>query len=176
MPMVRFITDMTFDGQVLKQGALKFMATSGLPGYQFPNHQCVKENDPIPEGYYKVYLANRGTAKQDTSEDCKLAPAWGVEKIPRGTEAGTCEEFWANWGNHRVRLEPADVQTQRVCSPTRGGFYIHDSTKGYSHGCIEVERRFFPHLKSLAHTNQTGFCILRVKYVPGKPTNGGTRA
>lgn len=176
MPMVRFIADMFFDGQALKQGTLKFKATSGLPGYQVPNRQCVKDNGPIPEGYYRVLLADRGTAKDDGRGNCKLSPSWGVEKIPRGTEAGQCEPVWENWGNNRVRLEPADVETQRACKPVRGGFYIHDSTKGYSHGCIEVERRFFPHLKSLAHTNQTGFCILHVKYVPGKPTNGGTRA
>ena len=176
MPMVRFLADMTFDGQVLKQGVLKFKATSGLPGYQFPKHQCVKENGPIPKGYYKVFLANRGTAKSNGGDECQLSPAWGIEKIPRGAEAGKCEDNWANWGNNRVRLEPADVETQRACTPVRGGFYIHDSMKGYSHGCIEVEQSFFIHLKSFARTNVTGFCILQVKYVAGKSTNGGTRA
>lgn len=176
MAMVRFIVDMAFDGQVLKHGISIFKATSGLPGYQLPKHQCVKENGPIPEGFYKVFLADRGTAKSDNGEECTLSPAWGVEKIPRGVAAGKCEEYWANWGNNRVRLEPADIETQRACTPTRGGFYIHDSSKGYSHGCIEIERTFFPHLKSHARTNRTGFCILQVKYTPGKTTNGGTRA
>ena len=44
---------------------------------------------------------------------------------------------WANWGNNRVRFEPADVITKNKCKTNRGEFYLHDSVKIYSHGCIE---------------------------------------
>lgn len=67
----------------------------------------------------------------------------GLEYHPRGQAAGTCEIYWANWGYNRIRLESADEKTRKACGGKRGGFYIHDSTKGYSHGCIEVEPVFF---------------------------------
>lgn len=176
MPIVPLIADLTFDGQVLKHGAKTFRATSGLPGYQHPDHKCLKDNGPVPEGYYRVFLADLGTAKSTNSGDCRLIPSWGIEKIPRGAEAGACEPYWANWGMNRARLEPANIATQSACSPVRGGFYIHDSQKGYSHGCIEVEPRFFSHLRAFSQGAQKGYCILQVRYVPGRNTNGGTRA
>jgi len=65
-------------------------------------------------------------------------------------------------------------------SVPRGGFYIHDSTKGYTHGCIEVEPRFFEVLRHLIATMQSPHgrpkdrLNLLVKYLPGQTTNGGT--
>jgi hypothetical protein len=50
---------------------------------------------------------------------------------------------------HRIRFEPADEKTKRRCSHRRSGFYLHDSTKGYSHGCIEVQGSFFGALRSV---------------------------
>lgn len=72
-------------------------------------------------------------------------------------------------------MEAADVKTRHACKPTRGGFYLHDSVKGYSHGCIEVEGIFFESLSKFAHATRLNHLILRVKYVPGRATNGGTR-
>lgn len=171
------IADMEFDGQVLRwRGTGKFRATTGLPEYQHPTHQCVKDKGPVPEGLYKVFIADRGIAKDDGTGFCNLAPAWGVQTIPRGRDAGACDPYWANWGNQRVRIEPADAITQKACRPARGGFYIHDSSKGYSHGCIEIDRGFFVSLRARSAVNRTGYLTLRVKYVLGRPTNGGTRS
>lgn len=175
------IVDMEFDGQVLTwNGSGRFKATTGLneeanedgKDLQFPEHQCVKDKGPTPEGRYKVYITDLGAAKGDMSR-CYLSQAWGVQTIPRGKSAGECEPNWVNWGYNRARLEPADALTRHACEGTRGGFYLHDSTKGYSHGCIEVETRFFAALKSRKATN--GYFILKVKYVDGRKTNGGTR-
>lgn len=47
-----------------------------------------------------------------------------------------------NWGYNRIRLESADEKTRKACGGKRGGFYIHDSTKGYSHGCMKWNRCF----------------------------------
>lgn len=170
--------DLLYDGQFLKwrsQG-LVFKATSGLSGHQLPDNHCRPDSGPIPEGYYKIFLADQGVAADDGRGLCALKPAWGIEKIPRGTDAGHCERYWANWGHHRARMEPADGATEQRCAPVmRRGFYLHDSVKGYSHGCIEVESALFPHL----HTYHTKFrrqtILLRVKYVAGRPTNGGTK-
>lgn len=72
-------------------------------------------------------------------------------------------------------MEGADLATRNACMPTRSGFYLHDSTKGYSHGCIEVETTFFAALKSRAKNSRSrNYFILKVKYVGNRVTNGGT--
>lgn len=169
--------DMEYNGQVLTwKGAGDFKATSGLPGFQAPGNSCLRDKGPMPEGIYRVLIANRGTASDDGTGQCNLQPGSGIQSIPRGADAGACEPFWANWGNNRARLEPADAPTRHACSPARGGFYLHDSTKGYSHGCIEIEPRFFPLLRARARHAPRGYFVLKVKYVRGRPTYGGTRA
>src|SRR5579871_5822353 len=126
--------DMTFDGQQLKlNGQGTFQATTGLRDSQLPQYQCRKDSGPIPEGVYRVLIGDKGTAHDDGTGHCQLAPGWGLQTIPRGAAAGDCERYWANWGLNRARLEPANVETLHACTPQRGGFYLHDSTKGYSH-------------------------------------------
>lgn len=171
------IFDMTYDGQTIAwPGKGTFKATSGLPGFQAPKNTCVPDSGPVPEGFYKVFIADHGTAKDDGSGYCSLKPSWGIQQIPRGTSAGSCEPYWANWGRNRARLEPADIPTKHRCLPLmRGGFYLHDSTKGFSHGCIEVETRLFPLLKSFHKTTKKSALILKVSYVSGRSTNGGTK-
>lgn len=168
--------EMVFDGQTLTwTGVGLFKATTALPDYQEPKYQCLKNKGPVPEGNYRVLVSDQGIAKDDGAGFCNLSPASGLQTIPRGTDAGSCEKFWANWGFNRARLEPADNATRHACKPSRGGFYLHDSSKGYSHGCIEVEGRLFPLLKDIATKKKKRYITLRVKYVPGRITNGGTR-
>jgi hypothetical protein len=94
-------------------------------------------------------------------------------KNPRG---GRCEPYFANWGYNRVRFYAADLTTQRRCAPARDGFYLHASTKGFSHGCIEVENQFFGEIASLARSRRVHRLTLKVAYVPGRPTYGGTKS
>lgn len=168
--------DMIYDGQVLTwQGRGKFKASSGLPNLQKPEVQCIPDA-AIPEGLYKIFLADQGTAQDDGRGLCNLKPAWGIQKLPRGPAAGICEPFWANWGWHRARMEPADIATKMKCTPVmRSGFYLHDSSKGYSHGCIEVEGRLFSILENYRKTSKKTSVIIKVAYVKGRPTNGGTK-
>lgn len=165
-----------YDGQRIDWNTQVFRATSGMPGVQSIAEQCnQRDAGPIPSGYYRVFLTDHGQAKADMSV-CALKPAWGIQTIPRGTEAGDCEPYWANWGYNRVRLEPADAQTKSHCAPImRDGFYIHDSSKGFSHGCIEVEGRFFSLLRNFAKTQPRFRLILKVEYKTGQSTNGGTK-
>jgi hypothetical protein len=146
-----------------------------MPGHQMPGEFCVGEAGPVPPGYYKVLLADRGQAQDDGTQQCALKPAWGMQAIPRGAAAGECEGYWANWGWNRARMEPADEATRSRCTPMRGGFYLHDSVKGYSHGCIEVEGRIFPLLRTYVRSSQKASMILKVDYAAGRTTNGGTR-
>jgi hypothetical protein len=169
------IPDLEFDGQLLTWKDQKYTATSGLPDFQDPKKQCTPDAGPVPEGLYKLLLTDGGQAKDDGKGVCNLRPSWGIQSIPRGVAAGACESYWANWGNNRVRMEPADPKTKSVCAGKRAGFYVHDSTKGYSHGCIEVEKSFFSRLRTNAPTNRQGALLLRVLYVKDRPTYGGTR-
>jgi hypothetical protein len=73
-------------------------------------------------------------------------------------------------------MEPVDDKTKKQCAPiSRGGFYIHDSTKGYSHGCIEVESSIFKHLREINKLSNKKSVLMKVKYISGRPTNGGTK-
>lgn len=165
-----------YDGQILTwQGRGKFKATSGMPHLQKPELQC-KEYAAIPEGLYKVFLTDQGLARDNGKGICELQPAWGMQTIPRGVAVGRCEVPWANWGWHRARLEPADTATKLKCAPLmRGGFFLHDSTKGYSHGCIEVEGRLFSMLENYRRISKKNSVLLKVAYIKGRLTNGGTK-
>lgn len=171
------LPDMTYNGQKIRwPGRGIFKATSGLPGYQKPTNSCIPDNGPIPEGIYKIFISDHGKAKDDGTGTCSLKPSWGVQSIPRGSAAGSCDPYWANWGNNRARMEPADFPTKNKCSPImRGRFYLHDSTKGYSHGCIEVETRIFPLIRSFHSTTRKSILLIKVEYVKGTVTNGGTK-
>ncbi len=155
--------DMTYDGQTLTWlGHGKFKATSGLPHLQKPELQCI-ENATIPEGLYKVFLADRGPAQDKREGHCELQPAWGMQTIPRGLAAGKCERYWAGWGLHRARMEPFDAATKLKCTPRmRGGFFLHDSTKGYSHGCIEVEGHLFSMLENYRRSSKKNTLTIKV--------------
>ncbi|WP_226662379.1 DUF2778 domain-containing protein [Microbulbifer aggregans] len=170
--------ELVYDGQHVRWNnkGLTFRASSGLPNHQIPGEQCLPDAGPVPEGVYKVFIANHGLAEDDGRGICALKPSWGIQEIPRGSKAGHCEPYWANWGRNRARMEPADEETKKRCAPnTRGGFYLHDSVKGYSHGCIEVDTKIFEHLRSYQMSSRKATILINVKYVKGKGTNGGTK-
>lgn len=175
------MTDLQYDGQTLRwNGYGTYKATSGLEGLQDPKYQCVSDGGPLPEGTYRLQLAvDRNNAQDDGTGSCSLRPARPMQYIPRGADAGECEPYWANWGYRRVRLEAADSHTRAQCGGRRSGFYLHDSTKGYSHGCIEVEGSFFNALVSFVAAQPAKrarkFLTLSVRYLPGRATNGGTK-
>jgi hypothetical protein len=157
-----------------------------IPSRQLPKYQNLKDA-PIPEGTWIVLRLKGDMAEDDGSGNCRLKPSWKLEEIPRGINAiqktpdgGTidCDPYWLNWGKNRIRLEPADSVTKQKLKSYggRGGFYIHDSTKGFSHGCIETETRFFNDLGKLyGETGIKQSLILRVIYAPNRWTNGGTK-
>ncbi|GAA4359497.1 DUF2778 domain-containing protein [Kangiella marina] len=164
---------LTYNGTKVLWGKRSYKATSGMQGYQLVSDQCLKDKGPVPEGLYKVFINDLGLAEDNGTNTCSLKPAWGIQTIPRNELAGSCEPYWSNWGFHRARMEPANNETKRKCNPIRGGFYLHDSTKGYSHGCIEVDTDLLSELKN--HSKRTGLnrLLLEVKY-KGTTTYGKT--
>lgn len=189
-----------YDGKLLhwkepgdKKPETSYKATSGMnhpleadkkhPDGNFQNvaEICTPDKGPVPPGTYILKLwIDPGLAKIDPNT-CGLEPSWKIQTIPRGADAKfpkvDCEPYVANWGHHRIRFEPYDGPTKAVCAPVRrGGFHLHDSAKGFSHGCIEVETRFFARLKRYA-VKKVGSksLLLKVKYAHTS-TYGGTRA
>lgn len=170
-----------FDGRFLHwneprdgiRSAKPYKATSGLEGHQFPNEQCAKEMGPVPVGNYRVLLRQEvSDAKVNPRELCGLLPGFGVEVIP--PHVGQCVETYSAWGKHRARFLPADQATKERCPDPRTGLYLHDSTKGYSHGCIEVEPAFFTRFINYCSLLGKGFIPLKVQY-KYDTTNGGTK-
>lgn len=154
-----------------------------IPSRQLPKYQNLRDA-PIPEGLWKIARLKGEMAEDDGTGSCNLKPSWRLEKIPRGEKATInngsidCERFWINWGKNRIRLEPANAITKQRLKEFggRGGFYIHDSTKGYSHGCIETETRFFDDLyEKYGKNGLKNSMLLRVNYVPNRWTYGGTK-
>ncbi len=146
------------------QGEMSYRASSGLDessaggtDYRNEQYQCVKDRGPVPGGLYVLKLKIDQDGTEHRAATCTLMPSWEIQTIPRGSAApGDCDQYWANWGYNRVRIEAANVQTRSACSPRRGGFYLHDSTKGYSHGCIEVDTQFFTRLRAYVRRLGTG--------------------
>src|SRR5256885_13202364 len=70
---------MEFDGQKLTwNGSGSFKATTGLPGFQMPENQCIKDSGPIPEGVYKVLVTDRGDRKSTRLNSSHLVISYAV--------------------------------------------------------------------------------------------------
>ncbi len=158
--------DMTYDGKNLKWATETFKATSGLLGHQRADQQNQKEHGPIPEGTYRLLAKDVGVAK---SVNGNFVVRPGIETLPPNPQ------LRETWGPDRVFLEIVSID--RADCRGRNGFYLHDSQKGYTHGCIEVEPRFFARLRDLALRSGGKLVTLelRVKYPsPQSKTYGGT--
>ena len=138
-----------------------FSATSGMPDYQRPEHQDRKGEGPIPQGTYKLKLQTDPSPARVRS-DGSLAPSSLIQTLPDGRP---------EWGKNRVRLEPHD---QAATSSGRSGFYLHDSTKGYTEGCIEVDSGIFDVLRNFAQRFPGQTVLLDVNHIY-PDTYGGTR-
>lgn len=169
------MADLFYQGTQLRwTGHGEFKATSGLKGHQNASEQTNQEHGPIPEGEYwfPVHVAKTPIATM-------IAPGQldrndGIEFVSPLIVHGTKIYDLTAWGLDRVRLHVTRIDDPKARH--RDGFYLHDSAKGYSHGCIEVEMRFFFQLRAYAATpGKRKMLRLRVKYpVKDASTYGGT--
>jgi hypothetical protein len=170
--------DMTYNGTFLDwEGHGTFKATSGLRGHQTAAEQSHTDEGPIPEGLYSFPLL---IAKDATMiGPGQLDRREGVEHLPDTFQYGGRTYQNQAWGPDRVRLTVVHIDDPR--NRKRGGFYLHDSTKGYSHGCIEVDPLFFRRLREfvkMSPRRRGGRTRLYVKVKYPSPTGstyGGTR-
>ncbi|MCA9012617.1 MAG: DUF2778 domain-containing protein [Planctomycetaceae bacterium] len=184
------MADLVYSGTLLKWDTIgTWKATSGLPGFQNSMHQFKMDKGPIPEGRYSVPLKIGGNAslvnpKRDRAgniTESQLDVRSEIESLQCITDPRdhVTVLLFQNWGSNRVRLTKQRVKYSKAAH--RDGFYLHDSTKGFSHGCIEVETAFFASLRNFSKSNpKKHFLSLEVNYgpgsltAPGVDTNGGT--
>jgi hypothetical protein len=172
---------MLYDGDELYwHGVGKYKATSGMTDHQSANQQTVRDAGPIPEGMFSLVLKIAGTAQVVDLVRGRLDTRQGIQSLidmpaPDGLRYRSPE-----WGENRVRLTILRIDDPKARH--RGGFYLHDSTKGFTHGCIEVEPGFFTRLRIMAATEAAKkhgrkTLIMKVKY-PSRTesTYGGTAA
>jgi len=159
--------DMVYNGTTVKFGDKTYKATSGLTGTQKAKFQNQKDHGPIPEGTYRLLAKDVGVTKSSGGELLTGRP--GIETLPPNPL------LLEQWGPDRVFLEILKID--RPDCRKRNGFYLHDSTKGFTHGCIEIEARLFTDLRNLAlkKPGTNVLLVLKVAYPsPEGSTNGGT--
>jgi RHS repeat-associated protein len=113
------------------QPGLWCWARSGRDGYQLPREQNNPDRGPVPEGGYTINLRKDPNRVAGLSGGT-LAADTGIQRIPTtGPDGQRLRYIPGNWGSWRARLEP-DVPGDRY------SFYIHNSRKGQTKGCIET--------------------------------------
>ena len=119
----------------------------------------MKEEGPLPEGMYSIDLMlNSNRITDFDSKSHQTIPNFGIQKIPfPKVYINNIGYNTTNWGSMRARITQISGN-----SFGRDNFYIHNSTKGFSHGCLEVGSGFFPRL--LEYQKHYGTINLTVKY------------
>ncbi len=152
---------------------LMFDASSG--NFPIASAQSMKDQGPIPEGRY-VLLAQLDPM-QDTVEKANALMSQGdlpgrgpimntrpgIQRLPVGGN-GPVNILW---GETRVRIDPLFQ-----VPGGRNSFYLHDSKKGHTSGCVEARRSdtgllFFDALVSYAlgdRARRKKNLILKVMY------------
>lgn len=151
---------------------LTLRGSSGSPGYQnskWRYKKSKKDSDPggpINEGEYKINLQAHDPRKTASYPGGKLEAGDGIQL----TYNSETNEWAPAWGRFRAKLDPVNID-----NPTgRNGFYMHDSYKGYSHGCIETETTIYYFLLALYDAGVNNIRI-QVKYPDyNSITKGGT--
>jgi len=163
--------------------AIKFYkATSGASGindangqpYQQSNLQNEIDKGPCVGGKYSINLTlpcRTSTKKSDGSLNWSL----GITTLP--WEDGS---LYLGWGQWRAAFEPDAATAANIKANNRtGGFFLHDSYKGESHGYVEVESTLYQDIIDYQAKGNTTLEV-KVEYPKVTPpgtgvsTNGGT--
>jgi RHS repeat-associated protein len=143
-------------------------ATSGYTGHQLVS-LAGDELGPVPEGQYSINLLldpNRFATVAPNGDN--LYASSGIQRIhetytlPSGQLVAP-----VGWGSWRARLEKVRVQpTKRV------NFYLHNSAKAYTHGCVETCDSLYNTLSGY-HNQGVSSIDVQIRYT-SESTNGGT--
>lgn len=111
-------------------------ATSGIAwltadgwnrSYQRREHQNRANIGPVSEGRYFIDLRPDPSRIARTLPNGETVPGAGVEHLPNSAIFD-----YSAWGTWRARLQRNSRQGNR------DNFYLHNSHKGYTHGCVET--------------------------------------
>ncbi|HEV8486214.1 MAG TPA: RHS repeat-associated core domain-containing protein [Blastocatellia bacterium] len=143
---------------------LQCKATSGFPSYR-NSALDNQELGPVPHGHYRINLSldpKRWASMVPSGEN--LAAAYGVQRIRPSYRAANGQILLPEgWGTWRARLEPRNVST------TRSNFYVHNSKKGFTHGCIETSDSLYS--RFVTYHDQGGIDVL-VNYTTSSTFEG----
>ena len=78
-------------------------------------------------------------------------------------------------GEKQARLEPIEVTGATAKDRDLNSFYFHDSEKGYSHGCTEVESALFTKLREYREEGNQSIEVMVDYPNRNHRTNGGTK-
>ena len=148
---------------------------------QQAKYQRISNVGPTPEGKYKINLEpspDRVAEANLKTGELKRNPEGGIEKIPKFVANPDKPGYgWTynDWGENRAKMDPIIVTGATSQERDLSSFYLHDSQKGYSHGCTEVEGELFDKLKEYREAGNTSIDV-KVEY-PNEDhkTNGGTK-
>jgi hypothetical protein len=141
-------------------------ARSGASGYQLPRDQNKPGKGPVPEGSYTINLRKDPNRVASVSGG-KLLEDTGIQQIPTvGPDGGRLQYIPGIWGSWRARLEPDTPGS-------RDNFYIHNSRKGYTSGCIETCDKLMQEL--LNYRKKHGRIGVYVDYTGAETTRGSLR-
>ncbi|MCB6231893.1 hypothetical protein LIS90_11600 [Flavobacterium psychrophilum] len=151
---------------------------------QNSKYQYIKGNGPTVEGKYKLNLKPEPETAQMKNGEIVSGQGKGIQSLVGMTDPSQPGKSFSSpaWGENRINLIPVDVKQpiENKNTPSKdddrdlGSFYFHDSTKGESSGCHEIETQFFDDLLKF---RSEGNDVLEVKVqYPSKnhSTNGGT--
>jgi len=172
-----------FNGtQVIWDGVGTWNASSGMPGFQNSLNQHLRDKGPVPEGLYRIPLklgknASVTSYKRDRSgniTEANLDTRSEIQSLQCIAHPRSRSEhlLFPNWGSNRVRMTIIKIKHRKAAH--RDGFYLHDSTKGFSHGCIEVDTAFFRALRDYANAkkNKEQHVAVKVDYGSESLTKG----
>lgn len=148
---------------------------------QQAKYQRYSDIGPTPEGKYKTNLSpdpDRIAEADPHTGALKRNVDGGIERIPdfvENTENPGSRWTYAAWGKNRARLEPIEVTGATAKDRDLNSFYFHDSEKGYSHGCTEVESALFTKLREYREEGNQSIEVMVDYPNRNHRTNGGTK-
>ena len=167
-----------------------YNATSGYKDedqnidFQSAEYQSFENMGPTPEGIYhinlkpdpsrhaKIYQKSNGSMDYIKSRD------GGIEQLSYDAvdEQGQMMHYYSpSWGNQRAALTPDKVTGATNSQRKNDSYYFHDSQKGYTHGCVEVESGLFNMLVLYREAGNNSISV-QIQYPDSKhKTNGGTK-
>ena len=119
--------------------------------FRYATDQYAKDMGPTVEGKYELRFGNQITTKAKVVNG-ELQPAGeGIESLDNlpGMSKQKNKDINESWGHLRIKLFPVDVkqpvnpETKEPSNRELSSFCFHNSKKGFTHGCQEIEDKFF---------------------------------